>query len=59
MSIKNRKITLKWYSPSRTETWYEKGIKYTVQQDSQDTVTIDGKIVEFVEHWKVLKIEKI
>ena len=53
MSIKNRKITLKWYSPPRTETWYEKGIKYTVQQDSQDTVTIDGKIVEFVEHWKI------
>ena len=48
MPIVNRKTT----NP-RTETWYEKGIKYTVQQGSQDTVTIDGKIVEFVEHWKI------
>ena len=54
MSTINRKIT----NP-RTETWYEESVKYTVQQDSQDTVMIEGKIVEFIEHWKVLKIEKI
>ena len=55
MSIEHRKIT----NP-RTETWYEdKVIKYTVQQGIQDVITIDGKIVEFVNHWKVLKIEKI
>ncbi len=54
MSVINRKIT----NP-RTEEWCEEGIKYTVQQESQDTVMIDGIIIKFIDHWKVLKVEKI
>ncbi len=53
MSTINRKIT----NP-RIEEWHEEGVKYTVQQESQDIVMIGGLIIKFIDHWKVLKVEK-
>jgi hypothetical protein len=57
MSIRTEEVKKGDKDKNIEEVWYVEKNKYTVQFDKQVIVREDGHVVEFIQYYKVLKLE--